>query len=250
MYGQTEATARLSYLPPERLEDKLGSVGRGLPHTRLEVLRPDGTPVRPGSDEIGEIVASGENVTPGYWGDPEETARYFRDGKLHTGDMARVDADGFLFIVERTRDFIKAMGHRVGPKEIEEVLAEMPEIVEAAVIGAPDPLLGEVAQAFVVTARPGQLTGDDVQRHCVRRLPNYKVPQRVDFLPALPKLGNGKVDREALRSRMAGSGAADPRRRGEQVQNDVTRATFAERRRAGRRLRGRGERGTSAPAPP
>ncbi len=126
MYGQTEATARLSYLPPERLDEKLGSIGKGLAHTRLEVLRPDGTPVRPGSGEVGEIVASGDNVTPGYWNDPEETARFFRDGKLHTGDMARVDADGFLFLVERGRDFIKAMGNRVSPKEVEEVLAELP----------------------------------------------------------------------------------------------------------------------------
>ena len=126
MYGQTEATARLSYLPPERLDDKLGSIGRGLPHARLEVLRPDGSPVAPGSGEIGQIVVSGESVTRGYWGDPEETRRYFRDGKLFTGDMARVDADGFIFIAERARDFIKAMGYRVSPKEVEEVLAEMP----------------------------------------------------------------------------------------------------------------------------
>ena len=88
---------------------------------------------------------------------PEETGRYFRDGQLYTGDMARVDADGFLFIVERARDFIKAMGHRVGPKEVEEVLAEMPEIVEAAVVGVPDELWGEAIRAFVVTVRPGQL---------------------------------------------------------------------------------------------
>ena len=160
MYGQTEATARLSYLPPERLDDKLGSIGRGLPHTRLEVLRPDGTPVSPGSDEVGEIVASGENVTLGYWGDAEETGRYFRDGKLYTGDMARIDADGFIFIVERARDFIKAMGYRVAPREVEEVLAEMPEIVEAAVIGVPDELWGEAIRAFVVPARPGQLAAD------------------------------------------------------------------------------------------
>jgi long-chain acyl-CoA synthetase len=142
MYGQTEATARLSYLPPERLDDKLGSIGCGLPHVRLEVLRTDGTPVAPGSDEVGQIVASGESITVGYWGDAEETAHYFRDGKLQTGDMARVDADGFIFIVERARDFIKAMGYRVGPKEVEEVLAEMPEIVEAAVVGVPDELWG------------------------------------------------------------------------------------------------------------
>ena len=200
MYGQTEATARLSYLPPERLGDKLGSIGRGLPHTRLEVLRPDGQPVRPGSEEVGEIVASGENVTLGYWGDAEETRRFFRDGRLYTGDMARVDADGFIFLVERARDFIKPMGHRVGPKEVEEVLAEMPEIVEAAVVGAPDELWGEAIRAFVVTVRPGQLTADDVQQHCLKRLPNYKVPQHVEFLPKLPKIANGKVDKVALRT--------------------------------------------------
>ena len=155
MYGQTEATARLSYLPPERLDEKLGSIGKGLAHTRLEVLRPDGTPVRPGSGEVGEIVASGDNVTPGYWNDPEETARFFRDGKLHTGDMARVDADGFLFLVERGRDFIKAMGNRVSPKEVEEVLAELPQVVEAAVIGVADEIWGEAVKAFVVTDHAG-----------------------------------------------------------------------------------------------
>ena len=200
MYGQTEATARLSCLPPERLDDKLGSIGRGLPHTRLEVLRPDGATVAPGSDEVGEIVASGENVTSGYWDDPDETARFFRDGKLHTGDMARIDADGFLFIVERARDFIKAMGYRVGPKEVEEVLAEMPEVVEAAVIGVPDELWGEAVKAFVVTIRPGRLTDDDVRGHCLKRLPNYKIPQHIEFMPQLPKLSNGKVDKELLRS--------------------------------------------------
>ena len=198
MYGQTEATARLSYLPPERLDDKLGSVGKGLAHTRLEVLKEDGSPVRPGSEEVGEIVASGENVTLGYWNDPDETSRYFRNGKLHTGDMARVDADGFIFIVERARDFIKAMGYRVEPKEVEEVLAEMPEIVEAAVVGVPDELWGEVIRAFIVTVRPGQLTADAVYSHCLKRLPNYKIPQHVEFLPKLPKIGNGKVDKETL----------------------------------------------------
>jgi long-chain acyl-CoA synthetase len=200
MYGQTEATARLSYLPPEYLDDKLGSIGRGLPHTRLEVLRSDGTPVSPGSDEVGEIVASGENITLGYWGDAEETARYFRNGKLYTGDVARIDADGFIFIVERARDFIKAMGYRVAPREVEETLAEMPEIVEAAVIGVPDELWGEAIRAFVVPVRPGQLAVNDVQGFCTKRLPNYKIPRDVEFLPTLPKLGNGKVDKESLRS--------------------------------------------------
>jgi long-chain acyl-CoA synthetase len=207
MYGQTEATARMSYLPPERLDDKLGSIGKGLPHTRLEVLNDDGSQVRPGSDEIGEIVASGDNITLGYWNDPEETERYFRGGKLFTGDMARVDADGFLFIVERGRDFIKAMGNRVSPKEIEEVLCEMPEIVEAAVIGVPDELWGEAIKAYLTTARDDQITAENIRSHCMKRLPNFKVPQHVEFLPRLPKTANGKVAKEVLR-KMAACGCA------------------------------------------
>lgn len=199
MYGQTEATARLSYLPPERLGDKLGSIGRGLPHVRLDVLRPDGMPVQPGSDDVGEIVASGKSIAMGYWDDPEETSRYFRNGKLYTGDMARVDADGFIFLVERARDFIKSMGYRVGPKEVEEVLAAMPEVVESAVVGVPDELWGEAVKAFIVTVRPGQVTADDIRGFCLKRLPNYKIPQQVEFLSALPKLGNGKVDKQSLK---------------------------------------------------
>ena len=199
MYGQTEATARLSYLPPERLDDKLGSIGRGLPSTRLEVLREDGRPVVPGSGEVGQIVASGENITAGYWDDPEETQRYFRDGKLFTGDMARVDEDGYIFLVERARDFIKAMGNRVSPKEIEDVISEIPQIVEVAVVGVPHEIFGEAIRAFVVCTGQGELSVDDVQDRCRKQLPNYKVPQYVDFLPRLPKTGNQKVAKEELR---------------------------------------------------
>ena len=184
MYGQTEATARLSYLPPgpPRRQARLdrpraaAHAARGPPPRRL--ARPTRAPTR--------SARSWPPARTSPWATgatPEETARFFRDGKLYTGDMARVDADGFIFLVERARDFIKPMGHRVGPKEVEEVLAEMPEIVEAAVVGVPDELWGEAIRAFVVTVRPGQLTADDVQRHCLKRLPNYKVPQHVEFLP-------------------------------------------------------------------
>ncbi|MGD0652987.1 MAG: AMP-binding protein [Thermoguttaceae bacterium] len=204
MYGQTEATARLSYLPPELLDDKLGSIGKGLPGSRLEVLREDGTPVRPGSDEIGEIAASGDNITLGYWNDAEETARFFRNGRLFTGDMARVDRDDFIFIVDRARDFIKAMGNRVSPKEIEEVISQMPEVVEAAVIGVPDEIWGEAIKAYLTTNKPGQLTVEDVRNYCLLQLPNYKVPEYVEFLPQLPKTANGKVAKEVLR-KMAGN---------------------------------------------
>jgi acyl-CoA synthetase (AMP-forming)/AMP-acid ligase II len=200
MYGQTEATARLSQLPPELLDAKLGSIGRGLPSTRLDVLRPDGRPVTPGSEEVGEIVASGENVTAGYWDDPEETARYFRDGRLFTGDLARVDADGFIYVVERSRDFIKSMGNRVSPKEVEDVVAELPEVVEVAVLGLPHEVWGEAIHCVVATARPGQLAAETLRNHCLKRLPNFKVPVSFRFVPGLPKTTAGKVDKARLRA--------------------------------------------------
>ena len=203
MYGQTEGTARLSYLPPERLADKLGSIGKGLPSTRLEVLRPDGAPVAPGSSEIGEIVACGDNITPGYWNDPEETAKYFRDGKLHTGDLARVDADGFIYIVEREREMIKSGGNRVSAKEIEDVIAELPGVVEAAVVGVPHPILGEAIRAFVSITAGEQPGANDILQHCRRRLPAFKVPESVVFLPSLPHNAIGKVMKLKLKEMAA-----------------------------------------------
>lgn len=199
MYGQTEGTARLSFLPPERLRDKLGSIGKGLPSTRLEVLRPDGTPVSPGSSDIGEIVATGDNIAAGYWNDLVETSRFFRGGKLHTGDLARVDAEGFIFIVDRERDMIKTGGNRVSAKEIEDVIAELPQIVEVAVLGSPHEILGEAIKAFVVTAHDGLLTAQDVEAHCRRRLPAFKVPEEVIFLKAMIHNSSGKIMKQKLR---------------------------------------------------
>jgi acyl-CoA synthetase (AMP-forming)/AMP-acid ligase II len=203
MYGQTEATARLSYLPPERLDEKIGSIGKGLASVRLEVLREDGLPVSPGSGEVGEIVASGESIADGYWDDPEETARVFRGGRLHTGDLARVDADGYLYLVDRVRDFVKVAGNRVSPRTVEEALAEHPAIVESSVVGAPDPVLGEALVAFVALV-PGPGPGEaELQDHCRSRLPNHEVPSRFVFLDTLPKNESGKIQRRALRERAA-----------------------------------------------
>lgn len=198
MYGQTEATARLSYLPPDRLQDKLGSIGKGLGSTRLEVVRPDGTPVAQGAGEIGEIVASGDNITLGYWRDPHETAAYFRNGRLHTGDIARVDHDDFIFIVDRERDLIKVGGNRVGAREIEDVIAELGEVVEVAVVAAPHGVLGEAPVAFVVTVDPRD-RDVRVLAHCRRRLPAFKVPTLVIYLPDLPHSGSGKVLKACLK---------------------------------------------------
>lgn len=199
MYGQTEATARLSYLPPERLGDKLGSIGCGLPATRLEVLTPAGMPVCPGSDEVGEIVASGDNITRGYWNDPVETARFFRAGKLHTGDLARVDAEGFIYIVNRDRDLIKSGGNRVSATEVEDVVAELPAVVAVAVLGVPHELLGEAVHAVIVAQSGAGLTAEAVRAHCWRRLAPFKVPEQVTFLEQLPQNSAGKVLKPRLK---------------------------------------------------
>lgn len=199
MYGQTEATARLSYLPPERLADKLGSIGKGLSSTKLEVLRPDGSPVVPGSEDVGEIAASGDNIAVGYWNDAEETSRYFRDGRLYTGDLARVDEEGFIYIVERAREMIKSMGNRVSAKEVEDVIAEMPDVVEVAVIGVAHELFGEAIKAFVVPVRGAEITPEKVQEHCRRRLPIFKVPEQVRVLASMPHNSSGKLMKGKLK---------------------------------------------------
>jgi len=200
MYGQTEATARLSFLPPEKLGDKLGSIGKGLLSTRLEVLKSDGTPVQPGSGDVGEIVATGPNITLGYWNDPVETAKYFRDGRLHTGDIARVDRDGFIFIVERERELIKSGGNRLSAKEIEDIIAELAGVIEVAVVGTPHELLGEAITAFAVTITDTGLTPNQVMEHCRTRLPAFKRPERVIFLRSMPHNGSGKILKQELKN--------------------------------------------------
>jgi len=207
MYGQTEATARLSYLPPEMLDKKFGSIGRGLQHTQLQVLKEDGTPVCPGSDEVGEIVASGENIALGYWNDQEESLLYFRGGKLHTGDMARVDEDGYIYVVDRARDFIKSMGNRVSAREIEDVICGHPQVVQAAVIGVPDELWGEAIAAYVVPLSREKVSEEDLKAYCNECLPNFKLPQRVVLVDSLPLNAYGKIRKEVLR---------------EQARNDTT----------------------------
>ncbi len=144
------------------------------------------------------------------WNDAEETARFFRNGRLFTGDMARVDRDGFIFIVERARDFIKAMGNRVSPKEIEEVLSQMPEVVEAAVIGVPDEIWGEAIKAYLTTNKPGQLTVEDVRNHCLGQLPNYKVPEYVEFLSPIAQNGQRQSGKRSVAEDVCESPLARP----------------------------------------
>lgn len=198
MYGQTEGTARLSYLPPELLPTKLGSIGTGIPGVTLKVLGEDHNPVRPG--EVGEIIAWGDNISPGYWNDPEASAGKFIDGALSTGDLATVDEDGFIFVVDRKADFIKSYGNRVSSQRVEECIVEIPDVVAAAVIGAPDLVRGEAIFAFVVRRTGAVLDPADIIKHCANRLAGYMVPKKVIFLDHLPMNAHGKIVKNELRS--------------------------------------------------
>ncbi|NVM29868.1 MAG: AMP-binding protein [Candidatus Helarchaeota archaeon] len=200
MYGQTEATARLSYLPPRLLRTKLGSIGKGIPKTKISVLNKEGKPVKPG--KVGELVAEGGNIMLGYWDDPEGTAKVLRDGKLHTEDLGTVDEDGFIYIVDREKHIIKSGGYRVSTKEVEDKIFEIPEVVEAAVIGIPDNILGEAIKLFVSIRKSDRKIDENfIIAHCKTNFPAHKVPKYVEFLTSLPKSSSNKVAYEDLKKR-------------------------------------------------
>lgn len=197
MYGQTEATARISYLPPERLNDKMGTVGIGIPGVTIEVR--DEADARVPAGTAGEVCVRGDNVMLGYWENPQATARVLRDGWLHTGDIGRMDAEGYLSLVGRSSDMIKTGAHRVSPLEIEEVLLELDGISECAALGIADEILGEVIKVFIVSRAGATLDARAVQAHCRARLAAYKVPKEVTFVTGLPRTASGKVKRFMLK---------------------------------------------------
>ncbi len=192
MYGQTEATARLSYLPPNMIDEKIGSIGKGIPGTKLKVIDKEGNEVE--VDEIGEVAAFGGNIMKGYFNDEEETAKVIRNGYLYTGDLAIVDKDGYIYIVAREKQIIKSGGNRISPKEIENIIIQIPNVIEAAVIGTPDDILGEAIKAFVVLNNEVLKVDEKyIIDYCKDNLPSYKVPKYVMFLDGLPKNSSGKV---------------------------------------------------------
>jgi acyl-CoA synthetase (AMP-forming)/AMP-acid ligase II len=199
MYGQTEATARLSYLPPDRAGDKAGSIGVAIPGVELRVVDEHGRELPPG--EVGELVARGQNVTPGYLDEPTETAAILHDGWLWTGDLAYRDADGFFFHRGRAKEILKIGGHRVSPVEIEQVIMRHPDVADAAIVGARDDLMGEVPRALIVT-RPGTAPSQaDLRRFCLEQMPSYQVPAEFVYVDALPRNESGKLLRADLVAR-------------------------------------------------
>jgi long-chain acyl-CoA synthetase len=196
MYGQTEATSRLTYLPPERLDEKLGAVGIPVDGVELRIVHEDGRDAAIG--DTGEVRVRGANVMHGYWNDRDATAAVLVDGWLRTGDMGHLDADGVLWLAGRRSDMIKTGAHRVHPGDIEDVIAEMPGVTEVAVVGIDDSVLGQVIKAFVVAPGLPPNSENQVKAHCRERLATYKIPRDIAFVTALPRTASGKVRRAAL----------------------------------------------------
>jgi len=174
-----------------------------MPNEEVYIVDEKGNRVGPGV--VGELVVRGANVMLGYWEMPEETAKRLRPGPfpgeivLYTGDLFRMDEEGYLYFVARKDDIIKSRGEKVSPKEIENVLYEIDGVVEAAIIGVPDTVLGEAIKAFVVLKEGISLTEKDILRYCSRHLEDYMIPKYVEFRRELPKSENGKIDRLRLK---------------------------------------------------
>jgi long-chain acyl-CoA synthetase len=208
MFGLTECK-RVGYLDPSELDRRPGSVGKAMPNCETLIVDENGDEVGPG--EVGELIVRGSNVMQGYWNDPDMTGSVYRPGPypawrwLYSGDYFRRDEEGFLYFLGRKDDMIKTRGERVSPKEVENVLCELEDVVEAAVIGMPDDTLGQVVKAFVVS-RTGKLDEKTIRRHCADRLSPFLIPKHVEFVGVLPKTAHGKIDKRRLQTPVAHPG--------------------------------------------
>jgi acyl-CoA ligase (AMP-forming) (exosortase A-associated) len=208
MYGLTEAF-RSTYLPPEQADRRPGSMGKAIPDTEIYVVDEHGKPCRPG--EPGELVHRGPTVSLGYWGLPDATAKVLRPNPLalaqigqaetvcYSGDIVKMDEDGFLYFVGRRDATIKCAGHRISPTEVEEILIGTRRVREAAAIGVPDALMGQAVLAVVVAKDGEPLDVDGLLGELALKMPRYMVPRRVEIVPNLPKTAHGKIDYPALR---------------------------------------------------
>jgi amino acid adenylation domain-containing protein len=200
MYGLTECK-RVSYLPPDEIDRRPTSVGKGMPNEEVFLVDDRGNRLKSGT---GELVVRGSNVMKGYWEMPEETARVLKPGPLpgekvlYSGDVFRMDDEGYLYFIGRKDDIIKTRGEKVSPREVENVLYELQDITDAAVVGVPDDVLGEAVKAVIAVRAGARLTPQDVLRHCAGRLEDFMVPKLVEIRSVLPKTTSGKIAKKEL----------------------------------------------------
>ena len=202
MYGLTECK-RVSYLPPEDIDKRPASVGKGMPNEEVYIVNDKGEKAGPGI--VGELVVRGSNVMRGYWKSPDDTDRVLKEGLypgekvLYTGDLFRMDEEGYLYFVARKDDLIKTRGERVSPREVENVLYEIKGVTEAAVIGVPDEILGSAIKAFIVLNSDDNLQEKDIIKYCQDNLESFMVPKYVVFVDAFAKTSSGKIDKKVLK---------------------------------------------------
>lgn len=191
MYGQTEATARLSYLPPHLLKAKIGSLGKGIPGVELKVVNPKGELVLPG--KTGEIIAKGDNVMKGYFNDPKESSKVIKNGWLYTGDIATIDDEGFIYLTARKKEIMKIGGKRISPKEIEGVIYQIPGIIDCSVKAIADEILGEAIKATVVISEnETNIDEETIKRFCSSKLSTYKIPTFIEIKNEISISATGK----------------------------------------------------------
>jgi acyl-CoA synthetase (AMP-forming)/AMP-acid ligase II len=198
MYGQTEASPRLTYLAPELAGHKPNSVGKPIPGVRIRIIDERGNNRRAGRE--GEIIARGDNVMLGYWKNKKETARAVKNGWLYTGDIGYRDKDGDLFITARKRGFVKIGAHKVNPLEIEKALQDKKGILETAVVDFPDKILGRRLKLFAVVSPKAAVKESQIMDFCKKRFPKYKIPSEIKVVSRMPRDGYGRIDKDKLRA--------------------------------------------------
>lgn len=209
LYGFTEQAGAVACLPPEDhvLEGseyevkRLSSCGKEMPSNDVRVVDKEGKMMAPGT--VGELVVRGDNLAAGYWKEPEQTKSVFKDGWFHTGDLATIDEDKYIYIVGRSKDIIISGGENITPKQVEDVIYEHPAVEQVAVIGVPDPVWGEAVKAVVVTKKGAKVTEKEIIEWCKQRLAHYKAPKSVDFVSELPLTPTGKVKKWELKEKYA-----------------------------------------------
>ena len=201
MYGLTECK-RVAYLPPEDIDRKPTSVGKAMPNMEVFVIDADGK--RVGPNTVGELVIRGPHVMRGYWEKPEVTAEWLKPGDLpgemylHSGDFFKTDEEGYLYFIGRKDDIIKTRGEKVSPREVENILYSMPGVLEVAVVGEDDPVLGQAVRAYLAIVEGTTYTPAQVVQYCVQRLESFMVPKKVTFLSSLPKTTSGKITKKNI----------------------------------------------------